>query len=301
MGERLGHRSGDDHRRRVRRAAARRGRAAPFARGDGRRVDGRLSPPLRAGARPAAPVHRDAPARVRGRSARRPHASRRRHRADVDAQRPLARRRGVRRRGGLARLPAPGLRHVEADRRAPGRESVRPRRPARAPRPRHVGQHVRGGLQEHHRVRHESCRGGGQGRSRPVRSGRQGERGARGERVPRPPGADASCAPRLAPRRCGRRRARGRPEPRGGRIRLVGTSLRGEPGRRAVPRPPDQHETQAARGRVRPGERRPRRPRRRPATRCRRVRRVVPRVLREARRRRDPAVPAWIPSARGSS
>ena len=199
--------------------------------------------------------------------------------------------RGVRRRGGLARLSAPGLRHVEADRRAPRRASVRPCRPARAPRPRHVGQHLRGGLQEHHRVRHESCRGGGQGRSRPVRPGRQGERGARGERVPRPPGADASRAPRLAPRRCGRRRARGRPEPRGGRVRLVGASLRGEPGRRAVPRPPDQHEAQAARGRVRPGERRPRRPRRRPATRCRGVRRVVPRVLREARRRRDPAVP----------
>ena len=144
-------------------AAARRGRAAPFTRGDGRRVDGRLPPPLRAGARPAAPVHRDAPACVRGRSARRPHASGRRHRADVDAQRPLARRRGVRRRGGLARLSAPGLRHVEADRRAPRSESVRPRRPARAPRPRHVGQHVRGGVQEHHRVRHESCRGGGHG------------------------------------------------------------------------------------------------------------------------------------------
>ena len=75
-----------------------------------------------------------------------------------------------------------------------------------------------------------------------------------GERVPRPPGADASRAPRLAPRRCGRRGARGRPEPRGGRIRLVGTGLRGEPGRRTVPRPPDQHEAQAARRRLRPGE-----------------------------------------------
>ena len=92
------------------------------------------------GARPAAPVHRDAPARVRGRRPRRPHASRRGHRADVVARRSLARRGGVRRRGGLARLPASGLRHVEADRRAPRRASVRPCRPARAPRPRHVGQ-----------------------------------------------------------------------------------------------------------------------------------------------------------------
>ncbi len=31
-------------------------------------------------------------------------------------------------------------------------------------------------------------------------------------------------------------------------------ALRGEPGRRAVPRPPDQHEAQAARRRLRPGE-----------------------------------------------
>ena len=40
------------------------------------------------------------------------------HRAHLLARRAAARRRGVRRRGRLARLPAPRLRHVEADRRA---------------------------------------------------------------------------------------------------------------------------------------------------------------------------------------
>ena len=49
---------------------------------------------------------------------------------------------------------------------------------------------------------------------------------------------------------------RGRPQPGGGRVRLGGAHARGEPGRRAVPRPPDQHEAQAARRRLRPGARR---------------------------------------------
>ena len=72
----------------------------------------------------------------------------------------------------------------------------------------------------------------------------------------------------------------------------LGAHARGEPGRRAVPRPPDQHEAQAARRRVRPGERdgedelraafRERR---------RRVRALVPRLLRAEPRRREPAVP----------
>ncbi len=103
------------------------------------RGDGRVPAALRARARPATPVHRDAPARVRGRRPRRPHAPRRGHRSDLVARRSLARRRGVRRGRGLARLPASGLRHVEADRGAPRRASARPCRPPRAPRPRHVG------------------------------------------------------------------------------------------------------------------------------------------------------------------
>ncbi len=51
-------------------------------------------------------------------AARRPHASRRDHRADLDARRPPARGGGVRRRGRLARLPAARLRHVAPHRRA---------------------------------------------------------------------------------------------------------------------------------------------------------------------------------------
>ena len=63
-------------------------------------------------------------------------------------------------------------------------------------------------------------------------------------------------APRRPARRRRRRRPRGRSEPRGGRIRVGAASARGQPDRRAVPRPPDQHEAQAAGRRVRPGARR---------------------------------------------
>ena len=293
MGQGLGHRPGHDHARRVRRAAAGRGRAAPLARGDGRRGDGRVPAALRARARPAAPVHRDAPARVRRRSPRRSHASRRGHRADLVARRPLARRRGVRRRRGLARLPAPGLRHVEADRGAARRASVAP-----APSCSSGTASSRGGRRRRRPTgapsssSRELPRRSDTGRSRPVRSRRSGERGARGERVPRPPGADTSRAPRLAPRRRGRRRARGRPQPGGRRVRLVGACARGQPGRRALPRPPDQHEAQAARRRVRPGDATtPTSSSACAPTGRRRVRRVVSRVLRGATRRRDAPVP----------
>ena len=40
--------------------------------------------------------------------------------------------------------------------------------------------------------------------------------------------------------------------PRGRRVRLLAARARGQPGRRALPRPPDQHEAPAARRRVRP-------------------------------------------------
>ena len=62
-----------------------------------------------------------------------------------------------------------------------------------------------------------------------------------------PPGADPARTPRRTPRRCRRRRARGRPQPGSRRICLVGTRARGESGRRAVPRPPHEHEAQATR------------------------------------------------------
>ena len=111
----------------------------------------------------------------------------------------------------------------------------------------------------------------------------------RGRRAAR---ACAPRAPRRAARRRGRRRARGRPQPRGGRVRLVRARARGEPDRRAVPRSPDQHEAQAARRRLRSGDRRRRRAR---ATSFRRgvdeYAGVVPRLLRAQPRRRDAAVP----------
>ena len=228
------------------------------------------------------------------------HASRRGHRADLVAGRQVARRGSVRRRGRLARLPAARLRHVEADRGAARRESRGPRRAARAPRARHLGRRRRGGLQEHHRVRRESCRDRRQDRCRQVRSRRCGERGARGERVPGPPGADAPRAPRLAPRRRGRRRARGRPQPRGRGLRLVGARARGQPGRRSVPRPPDLHEAQAPRRRVRSRDRGRGRARRVVPTRCRGVRRLVPRVLRASTSTTRPAGSRSTRSARAS-
>ena len=96
-------------------AAPRRGAAAARTRRDGRRGDGRLPPALRAsaptsrGRRSRRCCTRSSPA-----AARRPHASRRGHRADLDAERAQPGRGGVRRRGGLARLPAARLRHVAA-------------------------------------------------------------------------------------------------------------------------------------------------------------------------------------------
>ena len=213
----------------------------------------------------------------------------------------LARRGGVRRRGGLARLPAPGLRHVEADRRAPRRASVRPRRPARAPRPRHVGQDVRGGLQEHHRVRHESCRGGRAG--------------------PEPAGSVSAvrASAELGESECLALLAQTLPVLRGSLLAdadgvvlevdrspaaLAFASSARAPEVSQVGAPcPDHLINTKHRPLVvafRPGDRRRRRPRRRLPTRSRRVRRVVSRVLRGARRRRDAPVPDRSRSARGS-
>ena len=65
--------------------------------------------PLRARARPAAAVDRDAPARIHSGGARRPHASGRDHRADVDpgrSQRSPRRRSATRRSGSTTSGPA---------------------------------------------------------------------------------------------------------------------------------------------------------------------------------------------------
>ena len=99
----------------------------------------------------------------------------------------------------------------------------------------------------HDRDRLARGRGDRPARPRPLRHGRAEGRRARGRRRCRPARAGAARAARGAARGRGRRRARGRPEPRGRRLRLVRAGARGEPDRRAVPRPPDQHQAQAAR------------------------------------------------------
>ncbi len=221
LGQGLRHRPRLDHRGRLPGAAPGRGAAAARTRVDGRRGDGRVPAPLRAHAEPAAPVDRDAAARVHPGGARRPHAPGRDHRADVVARRAPPRRGGVRRRSGLARLPASRLRHVEAHRGAARRESVRARGAAREARSRHVGRHPGAELPRHDRVRHaRRARARRRGRGR-VRSGRQQDRGARGDRCGRAARACAPGAPRRVARGRGRRRARDRPQPRGDRLRLV--------------------------------------------------------------------------------
>ena len=141
---------------------------------------------------------------------------------------------------------------------------ARARRPAREARARHLGRDRRGVIPRHDRVRHARSRG----------DRRRGEERLRARRPARPRGRRRRGATTCSPRRClslrgaarGRRhcpRPGGRPQPRGGRVRVRGPHARGQPGRRTLPRPPDQHEAQAARRRLRPGPRRRRRARRR--------------------------------------
>ena len=88
LGQGLGHRPRDDHAGRLRRAPARRD---PAARSSATRWTTRrwstTSAAVRARARPAEAVDRDAAPRVRGRAARRPHAPGRRHRPHLLARR----------------------------------------------------------------------------------------------------------------------------------------------------------------------------------------------------------------------
>ena len=226
--------------------------------GDGRRGDGRLPAAQRARARTSrAPsietlLHAFVPAR-----ARRPHASRRRHRADLVAARPRARRGGVRRRGRLARLPAARLRHVAArSRELLEAAPAGPRGAARQARARHLGRHERTTpTAATHRVRRTRRR---------ARSTQAGERAARPRRPASPAALRTRDADDAARRRAARRCAapcsrtptascsRSTAAPRPSPSRRAGDA-RGEPDRRAVPRPPDQHEAQAARRRLRPG------------------------------------------------
>ena len=162
-----------------------------------------------------------------------------------------ARRGGVRRRGGLARLPAARLRHVAAD-----RASCSTSNPA-----------ARAVLLEKHglvtwgETGEESyaatiefvsraARGDRRGGGRRLRAGRQKGRGARGATS-----AAALLAPALPALRgalladAGRRRSSRSTEARRRSRSRRPRGRRGQPGRRAVPRPPDQHEAQAARRR----------------------------------------------------
>ena len=195
-----------------------------------------------------------------------------------------ARRGDVRRRGGLARLPAAGLRACR---------SGSPSCSTRIPRARAVLLE-RHGLVTWGETSEEAYRGDARvrrarrrrARATPAR-GRFGlggpkVRAARRRRGASPPRRRRSRAARRAARGRRRRRPRGRPEPGGGRVRLVGARARGEPDRRAVPRPPHPHEAQAARRRLRPASARRRRRARAQALRggVERVRALVPRLLR---------------------
>ena len=109
MGEGLGHGSGDDHDRGLRRPSARRAPAAPGARGDGRRDHGRVPPALRPAAGPTPALDRDAAARVRPGAACRPHTPGCGDCADLHPTRPRARARrhsAPRRSGSTTSAPA---------------------------------------------------------------------------------------------------------------------------------------------------------------------------------------------------
>ena len=167
-----------------------------------------------------------------------------------------ARRGGVRRRGRLARLPAARLRHVAPDRllleEHPAARAVLLEKHGLVT----WGEQRRGELRGDDRVRRARRRCDRAARRRAVRPRRPASRGAR--RRERRALLLASSLPALRGALLARRRrarARGRPKPGGGRVRVVRARAGGEPDRRAVPRPPDQHQAQAARRRVRPGRR----------------------------------------------
>ena len=204
--------------------------------------------------RPAAAVDRDAAARVHPGAARRPHASRRGDRADLDARRARGspnRRSATRRSGSTtsgrastcragsrscsrstrARVPCcsrstGSSRGARRARRATRRRSSSSRAPRVAIDDAAHGRFGLGGRRS---------RSSAKGRAPPSSS--QSLPALRGALL-----ADADGA-----------RARGRPESGGSRVRVRGADARGQPDRRAVPRPSDQHEAQAARRRLRPG------------------------------------------------
>ena len=118
---------------------------AARARRDGRRDDGRLPPAQRVRSRPAAAVDRDAAARVRPGGARRSHASRRGHRADLVAGRPRLAEEAFGDEAVWLDYQRPGFEMSQADRGAARREHpCRAGRAAREARARHLGRDERG-------------------------------------------------------------------------------------------------------------------------------------------------------------
>ncbi len=128
---------------RLHRSAARRDPAARRARRDDRRGDGRLPRALPARPVDAAPVDRDAPARVRPASPRRPHAPGCDRRDRRYGRRRAACRGVLRRRRGLDPVHPPGLCALEARRRGGRRAPGCNGRPARQARARHLGRDSR--------------------------------------------------------------------------------------------------------------------------------------------------------------
>ena len=223
LGQGLGHRPRDDHAPRASRAAAGRAccRCANADEMDDATMVDYLAA-LRARARPAAAVDRDAAARVRAGAARRPHAPRRRDRADLDA-----------RGRGLAEeafgdeavwldYQRPGFDMSRRIARAARRESAGARGPAREARPRHLGRDAARRATRRRssssRARRAAIDGRGSGRLRPRRAEGRGARGGRGGRLlasalPALRGALLADTDGVDPR--------DRPQPRGGRVRVA--------------------------------------------------------------------------------
>ena len=146
VGQGLGQRSRDDGPAGLHRAAPAGGAAADRARRDERRGDGRPPRALPARSRHAAPVDRDAAARVRAGGARPPHAPRRHQHPRRLGRRRAARARVLRRLGGLDPVHPPRLHALEAGRRGRARHARPAARRAREARARGLGRHGRGGL-----------------------------------------------------------------------------------------------------------------------------------------------------------
>ena len=224
-------------------------------------------------------------------TARRPHAPRRDHRADVVARRPAARRGGVRRRDRSGSTTSgrastcPGA-SPSCSRRTRGARAVLLEKhglvtwgETHEESYRATIEFVTRAAQVIERARSRSLRAR---RLEGRRARRRGRRGAPDRRrCPRCAARSAVAGVILEVDR----------SPEAVAFASSAARARGQPGRRALPRPPDQHQAPAARGRVRPVDRRRGRAARGLPPRRRRLLRLVPRVLRAQPRRRDPAVP----------